>query len=251
MSEQKIGIALSGGGVKGFAHLGVLKALEEKGIEADMISGTSAGAIVGSLIASGKKPMEIMELINESNFFDFAKLAIPDRGFLSLENMTDNLTKILKINKFSELKIPFYAAAANIYTGEIKYFNQGDLVKIVQASSSIPVLFSPVEINGQLYVDGGLFDNLPIAPLKGQCDIIIAVNVMPVEFEEELKTMIDVAIRTFQLKNNLKNEKVKKEADIYIEPEGIDKYNILNTKYSQELFDLGYNFCKKMDINLA
>jgi NTE family protein len=110
----KIGIALSGGGVKGFAHLGVLKALEEKGIEADVLAGVSAGAIVGSFIAAGKKPLEVMELINESDFFDFAKLSLPNRGIFTLDNMTENLKKSLGIKSFEELKIPFYVGAANI-----------------------------------------------------------------------------------------------------------------------------------------
>ena len=109
----KIGIALSGGGVKGFAHLGVLKALEEKGIEADVLAGVSAGAIVGSFIAAGKKPLEVMELINESDFFDFAKLSLPDRGIFTLDNMTENLEKSLGIKSFEELKIPFYVGAVS------------------------------------------------------------------------------------------------------------------------------------------
>jgi NTE family protein len=246
----KIGIALSGGGVKGFAHLGVLKALEEKGIEADIMAGVSAGAIVGSFIAAGKKPAEVMELINESDFFDFAKLSLPDRGIFTLDNMTENLEKLLNVKSFSELKIFFYIGVANIEKARMEYFNEGDLIKIIQASSSIPVLFSPVEINGDLYVDGGLFENLPVNPLINKCDILIAVNVMPVNFNEKLDSITDIAIRTFQLKTMVNEEELKAKADIFIEPTGIEKYNILNTKYSQELFDLGYNYCKNLDIKI-
>lgn len=246
----KIGIALSGGGVKGFAHLGVLKALKEKGIEADILAGISAGAIVGSFIAAGKKPMEVMELINESDFFDFAKLSIPNKGIFTLDNMTKNLEKSLGIKTFKELKLPFYIGAANIERANMKYFNEGDLVKIIQASSSIPVLFSPVEIDGELYVDGGLFENLPVNPLIGKCDKLIAVNVMPINLSEKLDNISDIAIRTFQLKTVVSAEKLKAKADIFIEPTGIEKYNILNTKYSQELFDLGYNYCKNLDIEI-
>jgi NTE family protein len=246
----KIGIALSGGGVKGFAHLGVLKALEEKGIEADILAGVSAGAIVGSFIAAGKKPAEVMGLINESDFFDFAKLSLPKKGIFTLENMTENLEKSLGIKTFEELKIPFYVGAANIEKARMEYFNQGDLIKIIQASSSIPVLFSPVEINGELYVDGGLFENLPVNPLLDKCDKLIAVNVMPVNLDEKLESITDIAIRTFQLKTAVNAEELKAKADIFIEPTGIEKYNILNTKYSQELFELGYNYCKNLDIEI-
>jgi len=246
----KIGIALSGGGVKGFAHLGVLKALEEKGIEADVLAGVSAGAIVGSFIAAGKKPLEVMELINESDFFDFAKLSLPNRGIFTLDNMTENLKKSLGIKSFEELKIPFYVGAANIERARMEYFDKGDLIKIIQASASIPVLFSPVEINGELYVDGGLFENLPVNPLLDKCDILIAVNVMPVNLNGKLDSITDIAVRTFQLKTIVNAEELKAKADIFIEPPGIEKYNILNTKYSQELYDLGYNYCKTLDITI-
>lgn len=248
--KPKIGIALSGGGVKGFAHLGVLKALEEKGIEADVLAGISAGAIVGAFIAAGKKPKEVMDLINENDFFDFAKLGIPDRGFFTLGNMTENLEKSLGVKTFEELKIPFYVGAANIEKARMEYFSSGELVKIIQASSSIPVLFSPVEINGDLYVDGGLFENLPVNPLLNQCDKLIAVNVMPVNLEEKLESITDMAVRTFQIKTTVNTMNLREKADIYIEPTGIEKYNILNTKYSQELYDLGYNYCKNLDIEI-
>ena len=246
----KIGIALSGGGVKGFAHLGVLKALEEKGIEADVLAGISAGAIVGAFIAAGKKPKEVMELINENDFFDFAKLGIPDRGFFTLGNMTENLEKSLGVTTFEELEIPFYVGAANIEKGRMEYFSSGDLIKIIQASSSIPVLFSPVEINGVLYVDGGLFENLPVNPLLNKCDKLIAVNVMPVNLEEKIESITDMAVRTFQLKTGINALELREKADFYIEPTGIENYNILNTKYSQELYELGYNYCKNLEIEL-
>lgn len=247
---KKIGIALSGGGVKGFAHLGVLKALEEKGIEPDLIAGISAGAIIGSFIAAGKKAAEVMDLINESDFFDFAKVTIPDRGIFTLDNMTENLENSLGVKSFEELKIPFYVGAANIYKARMEYFSEGDLIKIIQASSSIPVLFSPVEINGELYVDGGLFENLPVNPLINRCDIIIAVNVMPVDLDEEINSITDMAIRTFQIKTRINSLKLKEKADIYLEPPGIEKYNILNTKYSQELYELGYNYCRDLEIKI-
>ncbi|MFP4370751.1 MAG: patatin-like phospholipase family protein [Halanaerobium sp.] len=246
----KIGIALSGGGVKGFAHLGVLKALEEKGIEADLLAGVSAGAIIGSFIAAGKKPAEVMDLINENDFFDFAKLTLPDRGIFTLDNMTENLEKSLGVKTFEELKIPFYVGAANIEKARMEYFSSGELIKIIQASSSIPVLFSPVEINGDLYVDGGLFENLPVNPLLNKCDKLIAVNVMPVNLEEKIESITDIAIRTFQLKTAANAMELREKADIYIEPTGIARYNILNTKYSQELYELGYNYCKNLEIEI-
>lgn len=247
---KKIGLALSGGGVKGFAHLGVIQALAEKGIKPDLISGISAGAIMGSFIAAGKTAVEVRDLLKKSDFFDFARVTIPDRGLFSLDNMGKKLENYLGVSKFSELKMPFYVGAANISKARMKYYNQGDLIKIIRASSSIPVLFSPVEIDGDLYVDGGLFENLPITPLINNCDLIIAVNVMPFKLEAEIESITDIAVRTFQLKTVAYSLEMKKEADIYIEPDGIESYAILNSKYNNELYELGYNYTKNLEIEL-
>src|SRR6056297_535762 len=114
MKNKKIGIVLAGGGARGFAHLGVLKALEEKGIRADCISAVSAGSIVGAFIASGKSPDQVMEIMQESDFFDYAKVLMPKQGLMSLENLHKNLEEELEENKISELKIPLYIAASNL-----------------------------------------------------------------------------------------------------------------------------------------
>lgn len=247
MTEDKIGIALGGGGARGFAHLGVLKALEEKGIEADIISGVSAGSIVGVFIAAGMKADRIMQLMKENKFTDYAKINLPVNGLLSLDNLKANLDKYLTADKFSELELPFYVAVSNLYTGKVEYINQGDLIPVIQASASIPVLFSPVEIAGNLYVDGGLLDNLAIKPLKKSCDKIIAINIMPIERIDQVNNLVDVAIRTFQLSVSGRNREVKNEVDLYIEPEGLEEYHILDTKHADKLFELGYNYAKKIE----
>ena len=107
---------------------------------------------MGSFIAAGKSPKEVMEQINENDFFDFAKVTIPDRGLFTLDNMTENLERSLGVKTFEELKIPFYVGAANLEKARMEYFNQGELIKIIQASSSIPVLFSPVKILLYIYI---------------------------------------------------------------------------------------------------
>ncbi|ADQ15689.1 patatin-like phospholipase family protein [Halanaerobium hydrogeniformans] len=249
MKKKKIGIVLAGGGARGFAHLGVLKALEEKDIKADYISAVSAGSIVGAFISAGKKPDQIMEIMKENDFFDYAKVTVPINGLMSLDNLHHNLEEHLQEEKISELKIPLYIAAANLITGKIKYFDEGDISKIVQASSSIPVLFSPVEINGDLYVDGGLLDNLPVEPLKNKCDIIIAVNIMPIEKTRNLNNLVEIALRTFQLSVNRDQEQIKNSVDLFIEPEGLEDYHILDTKHADKLFELGYRHTKKIKIN--
>ena len=245
MTKTKIGIALGGGGARGFVHLGVLKALSEKGIKADIISGVSAGSIVGGFIAAGMTPDEVMKIMKENKFTDYAKVNVPTSGLLNLGNLKKNLKEYLPVDDFKGLELPFYVAVSNLNKGEIEYLHKGSLISIIQASSSIPVLFAPVKINGNSYVDGGLLDNLPIAPLEGKCDKIIGVNIMPIEEKDEVKNLIEIAIRTFELSVNGNRKEKKKRCDLYIEPNGVGEYDILDPEHADELFELGYNYVKE------
>ncbi|MDW7668346.1 MAG: patatin-like phospholipase family protein [Bacillota bacterium] len=250
MSHKKIGIALGGGGTRGFAHLGVLKALEEKGIKIDVVSGTSAGAIVGSLIAAGKTPEKAFELMKENELTDFAKIKLPVNGFMSLENMGEKLKKMLSGEDFNDLKLPFYTAVTNILTGEVEYISEGNVVKAVKASSSIPIIFSPVEINGQLYVDGGLLDNVPVKPLEDCCDYIIAVEIMPLEQVEKVEKITDIAERIFHISVKSLNEEKLKICDKVIKVGGLEGYNILDSSHADEIYEIGYNHAKDMDFDI-
>ena len=250
MKKYNIGIALSGGGTRGFAHLGVLQALYEKGIYPDIISGASAGAIVGAFIASGKEPHDVFELLKKKKLADFTRMHLPIDGFFSLDKLKNTLKEDIKSEKIEDLEIPFYVAITNLNEGIIEYHCKGPLYKLVMASSSIPVLFSPIMYNKKSYVDGGLLDNLPIKPLIRRCSKIIAVNIHPIEKAEKLDNMLKIAARTFQLGVNFNQKYVESKVDVYIEPKGITKYNILDTKNNEELFEIGYEHCRKMKINL-
>ena len=253
MSDKKVGIALGGGGTRGFAHLGVLKALEEKGIKIDIVSGTSAGSIVGSLIAAGKTSEEIFKLMKENELTDFAKIKLPINGFMSLENMGKKLGKMLPGENFNDLKLPLHIAVTNMLTGKIEYISKGNIVKAVQASSSIPIIFSPVEINGKIYVDGGLLDNIPVKPLEDCCDVIIAVDIMPLgelEDGEKVEKLIDIAERIFEISTkSIDNDKLE-ICDYIIRVEGLEGFNILDSSHADEIYEIGYNHAKDMEIEI-
>lgn len=238
--EYQLGIALGGGGARGFAHLGVLKALQEKGYEPELISGVSAGALAGAFLASGYSPDEAMEVMSKNGFTDFASLIVPRTGLLSLEKMEKILRKHLGPVRIEDLPKPFIVTVTNLLSGRPEYISQGELVPYVVASSSIPVLFSPVEIAGNQYVDGGLMDNLPIAPLEDRCDEIIAVSISPIQEIEGLSGLIDVATRTFQLSVNNQLNGLRDACDVFIEPKGLANYSLLDADNAQALFDLGY-----------
>lgn len=248
--KYRLGIVLSGGGARGFAHLGILKALKEKGIEPDIISGTSAGAIVGAFICAGMTPDESFEIIKSYRFFDLATIRFPRSGLFSLDSIKRSIKKEIQYTKIEELPKPLIITATNMLDGKVKYFSEGPLAACVQASASIPVLFSPVMIKGKLYSDGGVLDNLPIKPLRELCDKIIVINISPLRPIDEMKNLVQVATRMLQLGVNAGEERKKRLADLYLEPSAIDTYDILDTKHSQEIFDLGYHYIKDRDITL-
>ncbi len=249
---MKIGIALGGGGAKGFAHLGVLKALGEKGIKPDMVSGTSAGSIVGAFIAAGKEPEEILELVKKHRFIDFAKVTLPGGGFFTLDNFEKLMEKLLPAREFSDLKLPFYASVTNLYTGKVEYKNDGPLIPVIKASCAIPVLFTPVRLDGQMYLDGGILDNLPYTPLAGKCDRIIVVNVNSgSEGVERLGSLKGAALRAFEIIANRDSENAKCNCSLIIEPPGLGKFKILDTSHADDLFEIGYNHCNQIDVESA
>lgn len=248
--KYEYGIALGGGGARGYAHLGVLQALEEKGIKPDILAGTSAGAIAGVFIAAGKTPKEAFELFKKQKLTDFVKVKMPKTGLLNLDRLRDNLAKHIEADKLEDLELPFYVAVSDIIDGKVEYLNKGPLVKIVQASASIPVLFAPVEIDGKLYSDGGLFDNVPVEALQGKCKKLIAVNISPVNKTEKLKNLIQIAARTFQLSVNATTKGIKDKCDLVIEPPDLDKFEILDASKADEIYKAGYEYCKGLDIKI-
>jgi len=238
----RIGLALSGGGSRGSFHIGVLAAFDELKIEPCIISGTSAGALVGSLYAAGVKPLQILEVANNVKWYNllttsFAKDGITNLGFL--ENL---LNRYIPENEFKYLKIPFLVTATNMNSGALEIFEKGEVHKPIMASCSVPVLFRPVSMNGSKYLDGGIVMNLPVSPLIDRCDMIIASNLFPLvpRSDDDLSSFGNIMTRVLEvtISNNTNVEKLK--ADILIESELINKYNRFELSFSNELYELGY-----------
>lgn len=243
--KYKTGLVLSGGGTRGFAHLGTIAALFEAGIKPDIISGTSAGAIVGAFIAGGKTPEEILRIFKKGWFFKFTKLHLPIDGLLKLDGLKEVIQKEIRVTNLEDLEIPFFVAVSNLNKGTIEYKNRGPIGETVLASSSIPILFSPVTLNGDSYVDGGLMDNIPVEPLKRSCEKIIVSNISPINPKEKMKNLVQISTRTFYMSVNANLKEVRKYATLFIEPEGIDHFDILSLSHADELFELGYTQTKK------
>jgi NTE family protein len=244
MKKYKTGLVLSGGGTRGFAHLGVITALFEKGFRPEVISGTSVGAIVGAFIANGRSPEDIMKIFNKGWFFKYTNLHFPVNGLLKLNGLRGVLKREILCYNIEDLQLPFYVAVANLNKGRAEYISRGPLGPALLASSSIPVLFAPVEIDGQLYVDGGLMDNIPVEPLKNNCEYIVSVNINPLTHRSQFRNLIQIAARTFYMGVNANMTEVHKYSSFHIEPAGIENYDILSLSHADEMFELGYNSIK-------
>jgi NTE family protein len=238
--KYKIGLVLSGGGTRGFAHLGLMQALNEAGIFPDVISGTSAGALAGVLYADGYKPKEILRLMNSSSRLDFMRPAVPREGLLQINGIIKILKTSLRAKSFNELKIPLYVSATDLNNGKSVYFSEGDLIDPVIASASIPVLFQPVKINDISYVDGGVLDNLPLRPIEDNCRFLIGSFVNPVGKVEKISGLINIAERTFMLSMSKEIIEKAKKFDLFVAPLELRNYKILDPEKASELFSVGY-----------
>lgn len=243
--KYKTGVVLSGGGTRGFAHLGVLKAMEETGIKPDIICGVSAGAVAGAVYADGTDPREAMEILTSQRLLNYIDFAIPKTGLIKLNGFEKTLKKYLKAKNYEDLKIPLKVFAVNINTAEYHCFHKGPLAITIKASASIPVLFPPVEIDNEFYCDGGLINNFPVEPLVGKCERIIGVNVNPLGTRRDIDNMKKMAERTFQLNIRSHTLRRRKFCDLFIEPDGIGNYGLLDMSSGRAVFNLGYHAAKK------
>lgn len=180
MARKKIGIALSGGAARGFAHLGVLKVLVQHDIPIDFISGTSAGSIVGAAFACGLSIEEIIEISKKISWFRIAGFSYSAKGLLSNHAMGEFFRRNFPFDKFEDLPIPFAAIACDLETGEeVVLKTSGDLIEAVRASCALPGIFVPVESEGRRLIDGGVVSNVPTKAVKKLgAEIIIAVDVL-------------------------------------------------------------------------
>ncbi len=239
--KYKYGLVLSGGGTRGFAHLGAIKALEEHNIKPDIISGVSAGSIVGALYADDQSAENALKALIDKNLLGLLEVMVPKNGLLKMTGFEKTLRKSLSARTFEELKIPLYIHAVNINTIEYTRFEKGDLISAIKASSSIPIVFAPVEINGYQYLDGGIINNFPVEPLVDCCETIIGINVNPVGVQHDVRGLKTIAVRAFHLTMRNHARARKEYCDIYIEPEKLEKYGILDISSAEAVFEIGYN----------
>lgn len=243
--KPKIGLALSGGGALGYAHIGFLQAMKEYKFDVDVVSGTSMGSIIGVLYCAGYTPIEILDLVDKENMnkiINVIKLNSSfGRGLFNHDKLSKILEKSLPTNDFSCLNKKFYCCVTDFNKATYKFVGEGAYLKeYIIASASIPVVYEPKEVEGEMYVDGGVMQNLPVEPLlKEECDIIIGVDVISVPNQSEIKGLINIFARSLALSISSNTESWSKKCDYVITP-NLEKYTILDFEKAQELFDIGY-----------
>jgi NTE family protein len=232
----KIGLALGGGAARGFAHIGVIKALESQGIQADVVVGTSAGAVVGALYAAGNSGFALQKIAFDMDEAAISDWAVPlfgkSSGVLKGEALQSYVNKAVGNQPMEKLKIPFGVVATDLKNGMPILFQRGNTGMAVRASSSVPGVFQPVAIGGRNYVDGGLVAPVPVRYAREMgADFIIAVNISTQTDAQAAISSMEVILQTFSIMGQRINQFELKDADVVIQPSlGLMKGNDFNSR---------------------
>ncbi len=250
--KPEIGLALSGGGVRGAAHAGVFKALEEHGAEVTQVSGSSAGAMAGALYAAGYKPEEVLDFFktNAHNIFHWRNFARSKPGILDSDKYAELFEPWLKDHTFESLPRKLHICVTDVLNGEPHFFSYGELVRPILASAAMPGVFSPVEIGEHLYIDGGTMNNFPVDPLTETCDVVLGSFVSRKKKlqKEELGSTLQVLNRANDLSFIAVALEKLKFCDLTFAPPQLWQYSVFDAKKVEEIYQIGYEHaCRQMD----
>ena len=238
--SKKIGLALSGGGVRGVAHLGVMQALIDNNIQFSHISGTSAGAIGAAFFAAGYAPKEILQGIKDARLLKLLRPAFGSAGLVSIMNVSSVIRNYIPHNSFEKLKTRVTIAAVDLGESKLVYFTEGELDLAILASCCLPGVFKPIFIDGHMYVDGGILNNFPTDPLVGNCDFIIGSACNHLQVVTEIKSFANMIDRAAMIAINANLNAHKLLCDVVIEPHGLGRYGIFDTNAADEIYRIGY-----------
>ncbi|SDQ84753.1 NTE family protein [Chryseobacterium soldanellicola] len=244
-----IGLTLSGGGMRGIAHIAVLKALEKYNLKPDIISGTSAGSIVGAFYSLGKTPDEMMEIVRQTTFFSRSYLRLSKNGIFSSNFILKLLKDYFPEDDFKVLKIPVYVTATEMTHGIVDFFSEGELFMPLLASSSVPFVLPPVKMGEKIYVDGGVLDNLPIEPIIDKCDFLIASHVNSISYDSlENMSLMKEFDRILHLAIAKSVYSKVKSCDIFLDPPKMTKFSLFNKKSLDIMFQEVYEYtCQQLE----
>ena len=216
----KLGLALGGGAARGFAHIGVIKALEAQGIIPDIVVGTSAGAVVGALYAAGNSGFELQKLAHKLDETKLADWSLPDRGVLKGDGLQKFVNDAVANRPIEALKRPFAAVATDLHSGDAILFRTGNTGMAVRASATVPGVFRPVAINGHEYVDGGLSSLVPVRFARQLgADVVIAIDISARPANRPVRGTLDILLQTFTIMGQNLARYELKDADVVLRPQ--------------------------------
>jgi NTE family protein len=245
MTDPKIGIALGSGGARGFAHVGVLKTLIEEKIPIDLIAGSSMGSLVAAFYGSGYDMNTMVKLSTSFRRKYYLDFTIPKMGFISGRKVKELVRFFTKGKSIEELSIPIGIVATDLIKGERVVFTKGNLSDAVRASISIPGIFVPEQIDGRLYIDGGVVDRVPVTVAKEMgADIVIAVDVSPFEAEPKISSIQDVIIQSIDIMQRELVKHMSMDANVMIRPK-TEQFSSRAFQNIQEIIACGEEATKK------
>lgn len=224
------------------AHIGVLKAMEEFGLEAKIVTGSSVGALIGALYANGNSVLDMMRFFKETPLFKYNYFALAKPGLIDTERYIDVFKAYFPHDRFESLQKELHVVATNLELGEEEFITQGELIKPLLASAALPPVFSPVRYKEMLYADGGIMNNFPSEPLVGKVDYVIGSNVSIVSKSQKknLSNSIQLTGRVTGLMIYAINRKKIKACDLVFEPKELEHVGILDKKSLEKAYAIGY-----------
>lgn len=229
------------------AHIGVLRALEEYGISANIVSGSSVGALVGALYANGIAIQDMLTFFKETPLFKYNFITILKPGLVDTERYFDIFKDYFPEDSFDHLQRELHVVATNLQEGGEEFFHEGELILPLLASAALPPVFSPVEINNCLYADGGIMNNFPIEPLSGKVDYIIGSNVSVIKKVDKkaIGSSLQLANRTTALMIYAINRQKIRQCDLVVEPLELESIGVLDKKGIEKAHTIGYESALK------
>jgi NTE family protein len=240
---KTIGLALGGGGARGLCHIAFIKALEELGLKASVVSGSSMGAIVGGYYTAGISSREMEDLIEKINFKSISKLVdfsiFRSPAVLKGKHIEEFLDETIPADTFEELKIPFKVVATDFWRKREIVFESGMLIPAIRASMSIPAVFEPMKIENRILIDGGVMNPVPYDLIREECELLIAIDVSGTRTPHSrnmMPTMFESVISTFDLMQEsiLENKMEIHKPDVYVKPE-LKNINLLDFHRAEEI----------------
>jgi NTE family protein len=244
---QRLGLVLSGGGSRGLAHAGVLRALTEEGIEPECIAGSSSGALIGALYAAGYDCEKTLAFFDDTNPFRFSRLALRKPGFFDSEKILHDLERWFPEDSFEALEGRLFVAVTDLIAGRLEIFSSGPLIWPLLASATVPMVFTPRPQSGRLFVDGGVLDNFPIEPLVGECEVILGVYASPLREVaiSEFGTSLAVTQRALEIGRYDASRRKFALAGLVLCPPALTRYGTFDIRRHREIATIGYDFARE------